>query len=158
MNMNLKNTGRRVKGQAALEYLVTYGWAILVILIVGVTVWQMGIGGKQPVVPGCSGFSQIVPLDTKLTASDKKLQIFIRNDAGTRLDVTGVNATIWSYSGTGSAPGLMRPGRTEVVNITFTPASFNQGDYYRANIVIEYENVVSGITHKSSGDCWGEVD
>jgi len=31
------------KGQGAMEILLTYGWAILVVIIVGVVLWQMGI-------------------------------------------------------------------------------------------------------------------
>jgi len=29
--------------QRAIEYLATYGWAVLVVIIVGVVLWQMGI-------------------------------------------------------------------------------------------------------------------
>ena len=39
-NMKLKN-----KGQGAMEYLMTYGWAILVVMIVGVVLWQLGVFG-----------------------------------------------------------------------------------------------------------------
>jgi len=153
--MNSKTMKRRVKGQASLEYLMTYGWAILIILVVGLVLWQMGFFNPPATGHGCSGFSHIVPLDTKL--SGNKLTIIISNEAGARLDVKNVSATIGSETKTGTFSGVMRPGRTEEVNITFGSA-FTTGDYYRANIVIEYENVVSGISHKSSGDCWGTVE
>jgi len=143
------------KGQGAMEYLMTYGWAILIILVVGLVLWQMGFFNPPATGHGCSGFSHIVPLDTKL--SGNKLTIIISNEAGARLDVKNVSATIGSETKTGTFSGVMRPGRTEEVNITFSSA-FTTGDYYRANIVIEYENVVSGISHKSSGDCWGTVE
>lgn len=153
--MNSKTMKRRVKGQASLEYLMTYGWAILIILVVGLVLWQMGFFNPPATGHGCSGFSHIVPLDTKL--SGNKLTIIISNEAGTRLDVDRITATIGSDSAFTILNREMRPGRTEEVNITFGSA-FTTGDYYRANIVIEYENVVSGISHKSSGDCWGTVE
>ena len=37
------------KGQGAVEYLQTYGWAILVVIIIGIALWQLGIlspGGR----------------------------------------------------------------------------------------------------------------
>jgi uncharacterized protein (UPF0333 family) len=33
------------KGQGAMEYLMTYGWAILVVIIVGIVLWQSGVFG-----------------------------------------------------------------------------------------------------------------
>ncbi|RLI91611.1 MAG: hypothetical protein DRO89_03640 [Candidatus Altiarchaeales archaeon] len=153
--MNSKTMGRSVKGQASLEYLMTYGWAILVILVMGLVLWQMGFFNPPPAGHGCSGFSHIVPLDTKL--SGNKLTIVISNEAGARLDVKSVSATIGSETKTGTFSGVMRPGRTEEVNITLSN-TYTSGEYYRANIVIEYENLVSGISHKSSGDCWGTVE
>jgi len=155
--MNPKAIKKGVKGQAALEYLMTYGWAILVILIVGVVLWQMGFFNPPSTGHGCSGFSHIVPLDTKLTGSTKQLKIFISNEAGARLDVNGISATIGSDSCSGTAPGVMRPGRTNEVNLT-CGSTYTTGDYYRANIRIDYINMVSGVTHKSSGDCWGTVE
>ena len=32
-----------MRGQGAMEYLMTYGWAILVVMIVGIVMWQLGI-------------------------------------------------------------------------------------------------------------------
>ena len=33
------------KGQGMMEYLITYGWAIMVVMIVGVVLWQLGVFG-----------------------------------------------------------------------------------------------------------------
>jgi len=50
-------------GQGAMEYLMSYGWAVLVVLVVGVTIWQLGVfsfGGTIP--PTSTGFQAIKPL------------------------------------------------------------------------------------------------
>ena len=39
----MKPYARRSRGQSALEYLVTYGWAILAIVIVAAVLWYLGI-------------------------------------------------------------------------------------------------------------------
>ncbi len=47
-----------VKGQSALEYMMTYGWAILIIVIVAVILYSMGIfNPRASVTASSSGFS-----------------------------------------------------------------------------------------------------
>ena len=47
-----------VKGQSALEYMMTYGWAILIIVIVAVILYSMGIfNPRASVTATSSGFS-----------------------------------------------------------------------------------------------------
>ncbi len=51
------------RAQGAMEYLMSYGWAILVILAVGGAMWQLGvldIGGSIP--PTAAGFQALKPL------------------------------------------------------------------------------------------------
>jgi|GEM_PF-916543 len=51
------------KGQGAMEYLTTYGWAILVVIVIGIAFWRLGIfeiGSSQP--PTSTGFTTIKPL------------------------------------------------------------------------------------------------
>ncbi|HEX55264.1 MAG TPA: hypothetical protein ENF49_03960, partial [Candidatus Altiarchaeales archaeon] len=55
------------KGQGAMEYLMTYGWAILVVMIVGVVLWQLGIfGGGPGAVNTAHGFSKIKVLEPSI--------------------------------------------------------------------------------------------
>lgn len=55
------------KGQGAMEYLMTYGWAILVVMIVGVTLWGLGIfGGGPGAVNTASGFSKVKVLEPSI--------------------------------------------------------------------------------------------
>ena len=37
----------RINGQGAIEYLVTYGWTILVVIIIGIILWHLGVFGGQ---------------------------------------------------------------------------------------------------------------
>jgi hypothetical protein len=164
--MGLRGLTDGARGQAALEYLMTYGWAILVIMIVGAYLWQMGIFGQQSIVPGCSGFSQIRPLDARFIQSSETLSMIIINEAGTTYEYTGMSATIGSNDCTCDPAdgcdladiGSVRPGMTHMINLTSCGGSYARGEYYKANIRISYENVVSGIEHVTTGDCWGGVE
>jgi hypothetical protein len=52
----------QTRAQGAMEYLMTYGWAILVIMIVGVVMWQLGIFHMGVIPPTASGFPVMKPL------------------------------------------------------------------------------------------------
>lgn len=154
------------RGQAALEYMMTYGWAILVILIVGVFIWQSGIISQPNPPPGCRGFSQIVPLDTKLSVSGSTgtLLVVLSNDGGANMAIehdSDIDATIYetdcSCSGT-CTQDPFRPGQSISRNFTCNNFPYEVGDYYRAYINITYRNKASEITHTSSGVCWGTIE
>ncbi|MCX6694680.1 MAG: hypothetical protein NTU61_00070 [Candidatus Altiarchaeota archaeon] len=51
------------KGQSAMEYLMTYGWAIMVVMVAGIALWRLGvlnIGSTAP--PTATGFTTIKPI------------------------------------------------------------------------------------------------
>jgi len=60
----MKFPGR--KGQGALEYMQTYGWAILVVLVVGVVLWQFGIFGQYSGVNRATGFGKLKVLEPSI--------------------------------------------------------------------------------------------
>ena len=50
-------------GQAAVEYLMTYGWAILVVLVVGIALWQLGVLTPTEGNKNIRGFTGLKPID-----------------------------------------------------------------------------------------------
>ena len=52
----------RVKGQTAMEYLMTYGWAILIVIVVIAALYSMGVftpSGGVPISPPFSTFAYV---------------------------------------------------------------------------------------------------
>ncbi len=156
--MGSKKPGR---GQISMEYVMTYGWMILIVMIVGIVLWQMGAFTPPSASKGCRGFSQITVLDWKASASDDKLQLTLTNEAGTKLRLDNVMGGIDSKP-CNSLLNLnteIRPGRTYQADLTPCGiSSYKLGEYYRANITIEYYNVGSNILHRSVGICWGGIE
>jgi len=152
------------KGQAAIEYLATYGWAILLISIVGVVVWKMGILTPPPPPPDCRGFSQIRPIDWSFDSKSGDFSIVIVNEANTklRINANGVSTLIENQGACSTAPNSdinISAGGKAQINISNCPASsINSGGYYKAKINITYYNVASGMTHISIGTCWGSAE
>ena len=158
------------RGQSALEYMMTYGWAVLVILIVAVVLWQMGfLELSKNVSPDKRGFSQVTPLDWSLSASGA-LVVVVQNNAGTILDLrdaTGGTAAIITSGGQGICTNLVsgvpfngfRPAATRAIQFTGCPMAtgIKNGDYYRVNLTLSYVNPSSGLPHISNGVIWGPV-
>ncbi|MBD3389005.1 MAG: hypothetical protein GF416_07960 [Candidatus Altiarchaeales archaeon] len=80
-----------VRGQGGMEYLMTYGWAILVVAIVGIVLWQLGFLKSGSTSITSTGFIKIKPQlsATSLTATGIFTTVFT-NTLGADLTVTGV--------------------------------------------------------------------
>lgn len=97
------------RAQGAMEYLMTYGWAILVVMIVGMVMWRLdifNIGGSTP--PTAKGFGVIKPLlsSCKIDMENEYAASFIgekfkhgfscqfANAAGTVVRIRDVNMSV----------------------------------------------------------------
>jgi len=153
------------KGQSAIEYMTTYGWAVLLIMIVGLVLWQMGAFTPPSPPPGCRGFSQVTIRDHGASRDDNAVYLVITNEAGTKLQISanGISTGLADVS-CSTAPSSninpFRPGQTVKINVSCATLSSNYaaGEYYRAHVNITYINPSSGMTHKSAGECWGSIE
>lgn len=156
--MKQRSISEGARGQAALEYLMTYGWAILILLIVGIALWQMGVFNAPATPPGCSGFSQLVPIDSQFKSADSNFTVFVTNNAGTKLTLDSVDFTLGSDVETLNPAYSIRPGQSDKLSVIFSNKKLIPGEYYRINIVFTYTVTSSNIQHKSSGECWGTTE
>jgi|WetSurMetagenome_2_1015567.scaffolds.fasta_scaffold02842_10 hypothetical protein len=159
----MKNNFKDSKGQTSLEYLMTYGWMLIIIAIVAVVLYQYGVFTPPATPPGCTGFSQAKPIDWKMSTADSgNLTLTLINDAGTKIRITSVNATVFSNSlcTTGVIAQDLRAGEVyqQSLGSCVLTGSPGSGDYYKAEIVIVYMNVASGIDHNSVGECHGTIE
>lgn len=80
------------RGQTAMEYLMTYGWAILIIMVVLAVLFYLGV--LSPVVPSqCTFAAGITCTTTKLHVADGRLTLEIGQGTGHTINVTGVTCT-----------------------------------------------------------------
>ena len=102
------------KGQAAVEYLMTYGWALLAIVIVAGVLWGMGLFGGS-----CStssrGFAGTKIMLDDWKVSNTEVHVSLKNAAGMSIDVTGISfdsndATVVSTPIASSSSGVIITG------------------------------------------------
>ena len=81
-----------MRGQSAIEYLMTYGWAILIILIVaGVLAWYGFFNPAASLPATKTGFSQVDIVSPWDLSSADLLRIDLENRVGQTINVTGIS-------------------------------------------------------------------
>jgi len=145
------------KAQTALEFLMTYGWALLIILVILVVAWQWGLFNPRTVKRGSAGFWGLVPGDFAFT-SGGTLKISLENQIGSPVNITTINVTIENENTYVQIPNVqINPG--ENYNRDFTGFSSKPaGSKFEGFISIEYIDDRTGETYRSSGKIWGGVE
>lgn len=168
--MKMKFLGKR--GQGAMEYLMTYGWAILVVMIVGVVLWQLGIFGPGPGGANtASGFTKIKPMEPSIvySAAADTLNFTVVCAAGTGISITNVNLTDGDHGCTGTitvdgttmpAPAGVTKDAGETAVISIASCTKDEKDPFNANIRFTYTQSVGGtvVTHTDTGIIRGTVE
>jgi hypothetical protein len=79
------------RAQAAVEYLMTYGWAVLVVMVVGIFMWQTGMFNSTVSTATSNGFPKLKPQlgGTGLTAAGDFSGTFV-NGVGSKIIISNV--------------------------------------------------------------------
>ncbi|MEM7816920.1 MAG: hypothetical protein QXZ20_03335 [Candidatus Aenigmatarchaeota archaeon] len=135
-----------MKGQTAIEYLMTYGWAILIILIVAGVLAYYGIFAPAGfLAPTARGFGQVQVLNPwSVVGSSGAITLNLENRVGGTITITDItyNDGTNTYSG-GTCTGMtnqINSGEKAVVSCT--PASgpgASAGSSYTLTLTITYQ-------------------
>ena len=146
------------KGQGAMEYLMTYGWAILVVIIVGIVLWQSGVFGTGS--GGVSGFNEVRVEDYVFNSTG--VFISVENAAGQTLRTVSANVSI---NGGASAAatlssgvaGSWAPGKEYVISYADGATCSAAGAGYDVDVVVTYQSAAN-LAHTESGTIRGTCD
>ena len=141
------------KSQAALEFIMTYGWAILVVLVAIAALAYFGVLDPGRFLPAkCTLQSGIACLDHKATAT--ALVVYIQNSLG--FDVTVDRVTASQCTALGSQGTLSNGG---TATYTFpTPTCTNPGSRYSGQFNITYTLIASGVQHINQGQITTRIE
>ena len=158
--------GRR--GQGAMEYLMTYGWAILVVMIVGIVMWQLGIFNMGGTTLTSTGFAKIKPqLAATGIRADGSFNGVFTNGVGTSITIWSVNVTDTASPNTycvvdqtGIEPNVTSAGQNFKVTGTDCVTAGKPGDLYTAAVSIDYTVSIGNIAtnHTESGSLRGPME
>ena len=138
---------------------MTYGWAILIVIIVAAALYALGIFNPatytQSTATGFTGF-QIPPGGWQFT-SNGQLTLQLKNMVGSNINITQVRATYAGQTVTNTTySGTFAPGSTYTAVVAGLPTA-TQGSSYSITVEITYTNLDSGLQFTSSGTVTGTV-
>jgi hypothetical protein len=160
-----------MKGQTAIEYLMTYGWAILIILIVAGVLAYYGIFAPSGFLgPTARGFGQVQVLNPwSLAAVNGVMTLNLENRVGGTISVTNITYTLTNggtatcyqapptcSSGCVASSANLTSGSKGVFLATPSPACPNigtSGSTYTATVTISY--TYNGGAFSSTGTISG---
>ncbi len=150
------------KGQSALEYMMTYGWAILVIVIVAAVLYSLGIfSPSSSVGTGSTGFAPFTASASSCSGSGFKVAFTVGGTPG-GAPVTVTSVTVTSSSGFSGTPSMTispSPSRALSSGNTFTTnatATCTSGSHYSASMMIDY-NYQNGALGTVNANATGTV-
>lgn len=142
-----------MKGQGALEYLMTYGWALLIIVVVGAALFALGIFSPQT-KSVCTGFQYYTYSNQKMTTTQYTLEVLNGNQdvTVTNLSVEGTDLGTVTLSPTGT----LGSGKRVTISGANDPTTKSSGDSYSYSVSVTYNTpTISGL--KDMATCTGKV-
>jgi hypothetical protein len=136
------------RAQAAMEFLMTYGWAILVVLAAIGALAYFGVLSPDRFLPEkCTLPSGVACLDFTYAAGTG-ISMSIQNSGG--FDMTGVSVTVngTNCNGIDSSHPTMADGEKQTFVVSCTP---NSGKFKGA-IIMDYTNSQTGMAHTKQGE------
>ena len=143
------------KGQAAMEFLMTYGWAILVVIAAIAALAYFGVLSPQNLVPERTTFQAPMPnIDKALVEEDGSVEIAFRNNVGVPINVTGVRTG--DCDTVQDAIGVVNNGQTFLV--TWACEGGDVGQRFSAELGFEYINTETTQTRRHTGTIDGKYE
>ena len=140
------------KGQAALEFLMTYGWAILVVLVAIGALAFFGVLSPDKFLPAkCTLQPGLACIDHKVTA--EAVTVVVKNGYGSDITVTDVQV---EGCGSAGAQGNLVNGAQTSYSVTC--AAPIVGSKFSGALNVTYDNIDTGLSRKNTGNIVGKVE
>lgn len=159
------------KGQAAMEFLMTYGWAILVVLAAIAALAYFGVLSPQNLLPERTTFTAPLPsVDTALVSADGTVEVAFRNNVGVPISIDANQTGTADSDDCGTTPAITvvydgttyTNGTTTISNgegflLSWTCTAGTAGAKFKADSIgFEYTNSETSQTRKHSGTVDGK--
>lgn len=150
----------RLKAQSASEFLVTYGWALVIMLAVISVLFYLGFFSPKTVAPSScvfpAGFSCQGYKIEGSPGNEGKLTLILSQNMGHTLSITGINCTE-EDSASSFEPVNTRMYDGDSLNITATCYKLDGStpatdEYYKGTIFLSYLDEDTNMGHSAIGE------
>jgi uncharacterized protein (UPF0333 family) len=145
------------KGQSAMEYLMTYGWAILIVIIVAAALYALGVFNPATFTGRTATGFQVLgaPTDWDLTTAGNLTLNLANNKMATAVTILNITATISGTASTYNPTSLvLGPGASGSITFPTLPL-LTTGSSYSVKLAIVYN--AGGLNHTDTGTVTGVV-
>lgn len=146
------------KGQAGLDFLMTYGWALLVIVLVVAALFALGVFDIGSFLGSrTSGFSQIGIVGWNLDSAGT-LTVMFENHAGKTVTLTNVTAVYQGQNLAYNTPVTLANGkRSNTLTVGTYPSVDPVGSTYNVEMQINYDDPDTSFSYTDSGTITGKI-
>jgi uncharacterized protein (UPF0333 family) len=148
------------KGQAALDFMMTYGWAIVLVVIIAVAMFAMGIFDPSNFIGNkAAGFAGVSVVGWSMDTAGT-FTIKAANNVGNPIQLDSINVTIGGASvNVPVSNATIAVGENSALLSSATGAFGAQaaGSGYTAKVSIRYIDTNAGFPYVSSGTLTAKV-
>ncbi len=148
------------KGQAALDFLMTYGWAIALVVIIAAVLFALGIFDVSNFIGSkAAGFSGIAVKGWALSSAGT-MTMKVSNQVGVRVQVDSINITIGQNTSAVNASAFTLATGADSSTLTTDAGAFGtqtSGSGYTAAVKIAYTDLDANFAYTTSGTLTGKV-
>ncbi|MBL7050897.1 hypothetical protein ISS04_01910 [Candidatus Woesearchaeota archaeon] len=145
------------KAQAAMEFLMTYGWAILVVLIAISALAYFGVLNPSRFLPeSCTLVPGMSCIDFKADGATNTTTIVIQNGMGQDLNVFKINMSGYSCI-INDTLGTFNDADKQTFTMGCTGLWDKSGQRLKEDIIISF-NSTAGITHTETGQLITKIE
>jgi len=142
------------KSQAAMEFLMTYGWAILVVLVAIGALAYFGVLSPDQFLPSkCVLPAGIACVDFQMAGSADTVTLVLRNGLGA--DLTDVRLATGTCT---DSPLGVNINNGDQGTVIATVCTITEGAKFNEDVTITYTNSDSGLTKTVTGTLTGRVE
>jgi uncharacterized protein (UPF0333 family) len=150
------------KGQAAMEFLMTYGWAILAAVIVIAVLASFGVFSPGKYVPQtCIVSAPFGCVKNQIAASDASdtLTIVLTNGGGENTNITGIDITDCTEGAITATlqTDILEDGEEQTYLIPCNAGELIEGEKFNGDLQIDYLIIGGTLPMTSSGSITVEV-
>ncbi|MBI2545679.1 hypothetical protein HYV81_00700 [Candidatus Woesearchaeota archaeon] len=145
------------KAQAAMEFLMTYGWAILVVLVAIGALAYFGVLNPSKFLPSSCVVTPGISCDDHRVVADGSATIVLRNGVGQ--DLSSVVIKVGGCGGDATGPTTIADGSQGTYTYALAACTVGAGgSKFKADLNVSYAAGGSSVTHKKVGQLVTNVE
>ncbi len=148
------------KGQAALDFLMTYGWAIALVVIIAAVLFALGVFDVSNFIGNkAAGFSGVAVSGWNLGSSGL-FTMKLSNQVGQQISVNSVSVTVGQTTASmAGLPVTLATGASTATLSSAAGAFSNQtaGSGYTASVTVGYTDLNANFNYTTTGTLTGKV-